>query len=245
MRSKRSPGRQVVEDVADEQLDAPGQAEPAHVAPRDVERRRDARRWPRRRPSGCSVASAQAMLPEPVPMSSTSGSGSVHRRQRLEADLDEGLGLGTRDQRVVVELELDGAKGAAAEDVRDRLLPLAPARRPPRSARPRARRGRAPARRRGLRAAPRARPPAAARRRAAATASVPPRSARGLPQRRACGRRPRCRPPSPLARGGELLAPVLGGERLLELGEVALHHLGDAVEVRPMRWSVTRFCGKL
>ena len=182
------------------------------------------------------------MQPLPVPTSTISG--PLDSAQQLERRLDQQLGLRARDQHVGCHAELVLPERLDAREVLERhaLRPLGQRGRgrPARPRRPTA----APGRRdQASRGPSRGRGAAGARR----PTRAPGRPGRGerraaASDERSSGRRGRVRPRS----GLELLGLVVGDEapprsRPRSPSSTSCRRCS----VRPMRWSVTRACGKL
>ena len=157
--------------------------------------------------------------------------------EEREAALDDDLGLGPRDQRPAVDVQRQPPEAPLAEHVGERLARAAPldelaGTRPARLVE---------------------RPSRSCRARRAETPEHVREQLLGVDLRRGAtpaalqGRGRLAEAPRASSHGGgfERAAPVLGLERLGELVELALEDPVERCTVSLIRWSVTRFSGKL
>ena len=190
-------------------------------------------------------ASASAIAPDPVPTSIATPPGV--RRRVLEHEIDELLGLRARNQHALVDLEREVAERSRAPRRRRTARPARAARR----RRSRARARRASTSTRAVHAAARS----AARRTARRRSRAPRRTARRCRARRAARAAPR--PAAPTVHAGAR------GDRCVTRPSPSCSSTSASLsasmsgpmspsmiacrscDVKPMRWSVTRLCGKL
>ena len=170
------------------------------------------------RAPGCSSAIASAIAPEPVPTSSTRGRSTPSRSARQRSTTTSVSGRGT-SARAVDVFSVSRRKPHSPRMYASGSRVAAPARRARGTRRARRRRA-------AGRAACRARP---ARARAPSRAGAPRRgAASSTPAARGTRSPPASASPTVTRRALERPSPILGGERLGELVELALEDRGPA-----------------